>query len=330
MYLETGSPMRGEMLRRVKSFLNECGLDWDEGIGYTCALIEDGKIIACGSLDGATIKCVAVSPAHQGEDLTSRLITDLRARAFERGITHLMLFTKPKNERMFMPFGFYPVMRTDDVLLMENKRGGLDEYIASLKRSEPQEDEFERSIGAIVANCNPVTNGHLHLIRTAAGACDVLHLFILSEEKSEIPAADRLRLAEEACADLENVRVHAAGRYMISSATFPAYFLREKAKVERAHCDLDIRIFAEKIALALGIHKRFIGTEPFSPVTNYYNEQLKARLPDYGIEVTELPRFTCGGESISASRVRALWKTGDFEALRPLVPECTYRYLKGE
>ena len=325
MYLETGSPMRGAQRRRVQEFLSACGLDWDEGICYTCALIEDDEVIACGSLDGATIKCVAVSPMHQGEDLASRILTDLRREAFERGETHLMLFTKPKNERLFAPLGFYPVQRADDVLLMETERHGLENFVAALETGRKPGES-----AAIVANCNPITNGHLHLIRTAAAFCETLHLFILSEEKSEIPAADRIRLVREACAEMKNVRVHPTGPYMISSATFPAYFLRDKAKVERAYCDLDIGIFAEKIAPALGITKRFVGTEPLSRVTDFYNEQLKRRLPEAGIELIEIPRLTCDGEPVSASRVRALWQEGNFEELRPLVPECVYRYLKGE
>ena len=331
VYMETGVPMRGAMREKVCALLSVCGLDWDDGIDATCALIEDDNVIATGSLDGATIKCVAVDPDHQGEDLTARILTGLRGVAFDRGDTHLMLFTKPKNEPMFSPLGFYPVIRTPDVLLMENVRDGLSSYIASLRtQGFRQETPEKQEIGAIVANCNPITNGHLHLIRTAAEVCDTAHLFILSENKSEIPADDRLRLAREACAGFANVYVHPTDRYMISSATFPAYCLRDAAQVERAYCELDIRIFGEKIAPALRINRRFVGTEPFSPITAFYNAQLKERLPDYGVEVVELPRLEADGEAVSASTVRRLWKEKNFDAIRPLVPDCAYRYLKGE
>ena len=115
-----GRPFRGEMLQRLKTFLMLCGLDYDEGVSFTAALEEDGEIIAAGSLDGCTLKCIAVSPMHQGEDLTARLLTELRREAFDRRIERLMLFTKPGNQMLFQSFGFYPVLRTADCLLMEN------------------------------------------------------------------------------------------------------------------------------------------------------------------------------------------------------------------
>ena len=114
---------------------------------------------------------------------------------------------------------------------------------------------------------------------------------------------------------------------MVSSATFPNYFIKDKARVGAIHCDLDIRIFGERIAPALGIKRRFLGTEPNCPVTRYYNEQLASRLPEYGIDVQIIPRCEAEGAAISASRVRALLKEKNFEAIRPLVPEATLEYL---
>ena len=322
MYLAVGRPMTGASLKRLKAFLHACGLDYDEGIDFTCTLEEDGEIIAAASLDGATLKCIAVSPLHQGEDLTARLLTELRREAFDRGCDHLMLFTKPGNQMLFQPFGFYPVMRTADCLLMESRRNGLENYLGGLERMEGER------IGAIVAHCNPFTLGHRHLIETAAGQCDQLHLFILSENKSAFSPQVRMDLAREGCADLKNVHIHPTGPYMVSSATFPSYFIKDKARVDGIHCELDIRIFAEKIAPALGVTHRFVGTEPLCPVTRFYNAQMKALLPGYGIHLVEIPRREAGGEAISASRVRSLLEAGKLEEIRPLVPKSTFAYLE--
>jgi len=322
MYLATGRPMTGTALHKLKSFLHACGLDYDAGIDFTCTLEEDGEIIAAASLDGATLKCIAVSPMHQGEDLTAQLITELRREAFARGYEHLMLFTKPGNQMMFRQFGFYPVMRTADCLLMESRRDGLDSYLHSLERVDGER------IGAIVANCNPFTLGHRCLIEQAAQQCDQLHLFILSERKSAFPPEVRMELARAGCADLKNVHIHPTGPYMVSSATFPSYFIKDKAKVDGIYCDLDIRIFAEKIAPALGITRRFVGTEPNCPVTRFYNEQMKSRLPEYGIELIEISRMEEDGAAISASRVRMLLAENKLMQIRPLVPETTFEYLK--
>lgn len=323
MHLRIGRPMRGQSLEQLKAFLRLCGLDYDEGVDFTAVLIEDDEIVATGSLDGCTLKCIAVSPMHQGEDLSARILTELRREALERGEKQLMLFTKPGNEAMFAPFGFHPLVRTADCLLMEDRREGLARFLAGLER--PSQDV---ETGCIVCNCNPFTLGHRYLIETAAAQVKALHVFVLSEKKSLFPPEVRLKLVREGCSDLKNVFVHETGPYMVSSATFPSYFIKDKARVDEIFCELDIRLFGEKIAPALHIRRRFVGTEPNCPVTRFYNEQLKARLPGYGIELIEIPRRECGGEAISASRVRALMEEGNIEAIRPLVPEITRETIR--
>ena len=323
MHLETGRPMRGQSLEQLKAFLRLCGLDYDAGVDFTAVLVEDDEIIATGSLDGPTLRCIAVSPMHQGEDLSARILTELRREALERGEKHLLLFTKPGNEAMFTPFGFHPLVRTADCLLMEDRREGLARFLAGLER--PAQDA---ETGCIVCNCNPFTLGHRFLIEYAAKQVPALHVFVLSEKKSLFPPDVRLKLVREGCQDLKNVFVHESGPYMVSSATFPSYFIKDKARVDEIYCELDVKLFGEKIAPALRITRRFVGTEPNCPVTRFYNEQLKARLPEYGIELTEIPRRECGGAAISASRVRALMEEGNLEAIRPLVPEITYETIR--
>lgn len=320
MQMEMGRPFRGAKLEKLKSFLSLCGLDYDASISFSCALTEDGEIIAAGSLDGATLKCIAVSPLHQGEDLAARILTELRREAFSRGEEHLMLFTKPRNRMLFSAFGFYPVIRTADCLLMESKRGGFDAYLSSIPR-------FGEGCGAIVANCNPFTLGHRYLIETAARQVKHLYLFILSEERSVFSFADRFALAQAGCRELENVSLHPTGPYMVSSATFPSYFIKDKARLSEVHCALDAALFGEKIAPELGISRRFVGSEPLDPVTQLYNDTLRALLPKYGVELTELPRLEASGEIVSASRVRALMKEGKWEELRPFVPASTLQFL---
>ncbi len=323
MHLETGRPLRGHTLAELKAFLRLCGLDYDAGADFTAVLLEDDEIIATGSLDGCTLKCIAVSPMHQGEDLCARILTELRREALDRGEDRLLLFTKPGNEAMFAPFGFHPLVRTADCLLMEDRRDGLERFLAGLERPE-----VDVETGCIVCNCNPFTLGHRYLIETSAKQVSALHVFVLSEKKSLFSPDVRLKLVKEGCSDLKNVFVHETGPYMVSSATFPSYFIKDKARVDAIYCELDIRLFGERIAPALRINRRFVGTEPNCPVTRFYNEQLKARLPEYGIELTEIPRRECGGEAISASRVRALMEEGNIEAIRPLVPEITYETIR--
>ena len=89
-----------------------------------------------------------------------------------------------------------------------------------------------------------------------------------------------------------------------------------------------MEIFASHFAPALHITRRYVGTEPFSPVTAAYNRAMKAFLPGRGIEVREIPRKAIDGTPISASAVRALLGRGQAQTLHQLVPETTWRYLQ--
>ena len=321
MYLATGNPMEGRMRERLRMFLAENGLAFDDSIRFTAALMEEDEIIATGSLDGATVKCVAVSPDHQGEDLTARIMTVLVQKAAEDGFHHLMLYTKPRNQHLFAPLGFHPVIRTADVLLMENRRGGLNGFLAEL--AKPADDR--QPVGCIVAHANPFTLGHRYLIETAAAQCAWLHVFILSEDRGMFTPEERLQMAKEGCSDLSNVLIHPTGPYMVSSSTFPTYFLKEKHRAGDIHCELDVRLFGEKIAPALGVTRRYVGTEPNCAVTAQYNAQMKRLLPAYGVDVIEIERKTLAGNVISASRVREKLAAG--ESVSGLLPESTLKII---
>lgn len=321
MYMVTGRPFSGRMLEKLKAFLAGCSLDYDSGISFSATLVEDGEIIATGSLDGSTIKCVAVSPERRGEDLCAPILTALRGEAFERGRAHLMLYTKPANETLFTSFGFYPLVRTGDCLLMENSRDALARYLASV--ATPQSG----SVGCVVANCNPFTLGHRYLIESAAKCCDRLHVFILSEDRGILPPETRLEIASEACRDIPNADFYPTDMYMVSAATFPDYFIRDKSRRDEIYCGLDLKLFATRIAPALRLTKRFVGTEPYSETTRHYNEAMKRLLPPCGIEVSEIARLEADGQAVSASRVRALIAESRLRDVRPLVPENCFEAL---
>lgn len=323
-YEEFGEPFSGRKKSKLQNFLKSMELKYDEGVEYTVNLVtQDGDIAATGSLQQNVLKCVAVDDRYQGMGLSSKVVTLLMNRAMEKGNTHLFVFTKPKNIAMFSDLGFFKIIETDDVLLMENTRDGIKKYVQSLER--PQKENG--TVGAIVANCNPFTNGHRYLIETAASRCDVLHLFVLSEDRSAFPAAVRYELVKEGIKGIDNVILHHTSDYLISSAVFPTYFIKEQGRAESINCELDLRIFCEYFAKELGITRRFVGTEPFCPVTSAYNAAMKKTLGEYGIEVVEIPRKKEQDVEISASRVRACMKEGDYETIKNIVPQSTLDFL---
>ena len=321
MDVELSLRPKGRKQEQWGAFLAAAGLEADEGVERTVLVWDEGEIIATGSRQDNILKCIAVSEARQGEGLTATVLTALRQDAFDAGHKHLFLYTKPKNKWMFGSLFFYPVAQTADVLLMENRRGGITEFLAQLPVSP-----CEGKVGAAVMNCNPFTRGHRYLIETAAKECDRLYVFVLSEDKSEFSAHDRMEMVKRGTADLPNVTVLPTGPYLISSATFPTYFLKEREKATQVQCRLDIEIFTKYFVPKFGITHRFVGTEPLSPMTAQYNAALKQHLTN--VELREIPRLEAEGAPVSASRVRALLKEGDFAALEALLPPTTLDYLR--
>lgn len=320
MDIELTRCLQGAKREKWISFLKKAGLEPDEQVQSTVLIWEDGELIATGSRQDNLLKCIAVDPMHQGEGLTATLLTKLRQDAFQNGYSHLFLYTKPKNEFMFSSLFFYPIAKTDQVLLMENKRGGITDFVNSLPQTEAA-----GTVGAVVMNCNPFTKGHQYLIETAAKECDRVYVFVLSEDKSHFSAKDRLEMVKQGTRNLKNVTVLPTGPYLISSATFPTYFLKEREKATQIQCLLDIEVFARYYAPKFGITRRYVGTEPLSPMTNQYNEALKAHLPGKGIELREVPRLMEENAPVSATTVRSCLDRPD--KLRQLVPETTYEYL---
>ena len=123
-----------------------------------------------------------------------------------------------------------------------------------------------------------------------------------------------------------SVVCHRSGPYLISSATFPSYFLKDEAAVIQGHARLDLALFGQ-IAKALNITARYAGEEPSSQVTGLYNQVMARELPKEGIRFIEVPRKTLGEVPISASTVRKLIYDGNLGAIRPLVPEPTWQFF---
>lgn len=322
MEMEILPRLSGKKLSCWEALLAETGLRPDGTPDSTVLIWEGDTLAAAGSREKNILKYLAVSPAFRGEDLTATLLTHLRQDGFGAGYHHLFLYTKPENRRLFSSLFFYPIMETDQVLLMENRKNGIGQFLDSLPAPDTGKDA-----GAVVMNCNPFTLGHRYLIETAASRCERLYVFVLSEESPPFTARQRLDLVTEGTKDLKNVTVLPTGPYLISSATFPTYFLKDREGADRVHCELDIAIFARYYAPRFGITRRFVGTEPLSPLTDRYNQSLMEHLPQKGIAVEQIPRLEKEGVPISASAVRALLGTGEQDAVSALVPETTLRFL---
>ena len=324
-YISQVDPKDSRGMAMVDALLSREGIRRDGNLDYTCALFdEDGQAVATGSCFGNTLRCFAVSGAHQGEGLLNQVVTHLVDYQAARNQFHLFLYTKAETALFFAGLGFHEIARVDGKLVfMENRRGGFSGYLKQLEKSRR-----DGVSSAVVMNANPFTLGHQFLVEQAAASCDTLHLFIVSEDRSFFPFSVRRKLVELGTAHLPNVVLHDCGPYMISSATFPSYFLKDEEDVAEGQARLDVEVF-RKIAEVLNVTSRWAGEEPLSRVTGLYNRVMREELPRAGIRFVEIPRAAFSGEPISASTVRTCLRNGDFSTLEKIVPAATMEYLAG-
>ena len=204
----------------------------------------------------------------------------------------------------------------------------LEKYLAEIENKAFNIDFSDKKNGAIIMNCNPFTRGHRYLIEIAAKEVEILLIFVLEEDKSLFRFQDRFQMVKDGTEDLKNVYVFASGKFMISSLTFPEYFIKEQMQNVKINPVADVQMFAKYIAPRFNVSIRFVGTEPKDKVTEQYNRSLKELLPAYGIQLIEIPRRECMGKVITATEVRKLLKEGRYEKLKSLVPDTTYEYLR--
>ena len=314
--------------KALERFLAKHALLYEEDIDAAFGVYDlAGALRACGCAAGSLLKCFAAEDTLRGQNVLGPLVSALMQNRFSRGIYDIFVVTRAKNEPLFAACGLYPVARSSELAMMENRRNGPAAFFQRCLR----EEDAGKTAGAIVMNANPFTLGHRFLVEYAAARCDVLYVFVVEEDRSFFPSDVRYRLVRDGTADLPNVRVHYGGHYMISGATFPTYFLKKEEPATALQAELDAILFAESIAPVLHITNRFAGSEPDDAVTALYNETMRTVLPARGIAFTEVPRYEIGGQAVSASLVREKLRSGEPLAnFAALLPPVTRAYLENE
>lgn len=305
------------------SLLEKVGLAHDEEIDYTIGIYQNDQLIATGSLYINILKCLAIDPEFQQENLLTKLVDCLKGKLVE-GETHYFVYTKPEMIPQFKGLGFNEIVRTSELVFMEQGGPDFQDYMRELASYK----QPTKKNGAIVMNANPFTNGHLYLVTEAAKENETVYVFVVSEDRSLFKTATRMALVKEGVKYLSNVVVLPTRDYSVSSATFPSYFLKNRTPraIARSQALMDARLFKERIASFLVIGNRYVGEEPFSPVTAIYNEAM-AEVFSTDIQLKILPRQRFGEEIISASLVRRLMKVGDLAYIKQIVPVTTYQEI---
>lgn len=298
-----------------------------------------GAIIAGAGIAGDVIKCLAVDQEYRSEGLLVPLVS--RILSF-RGGAPAKVFTKPEYQAVFESMGFHLLASSSLAILLENGRG-LQQYCDYLRAQA-----LPGRCGVVVMNANPFTLGHRYLLEQASAQVDHLYVIPVMEDVSEFTYAERLAMIQAGAPD--NVHVLQGSDYVISSATFPTYFLKDLSKAAETHMALDLDLYNRWIAPALGASVRFVGSEPFDALTNHYNTLIPnaVLIPRYVLPTASARPTSAGNwfsqrfaknqfpadnamptpaEAVSASRVRKALADGHFWEAASMCPESTWPYL---
>ena len=314
-----------QLFEDLKTFLENNSLRW-EGAPDRCLVIRDeGKILASAAIQGKVVKYVSVDSSLRETGWATKLVSEIIEDAFQRGNTHLFLFTKPESAPSFENMAFRPVAAHGSMALLECGMRSVKDYAERLKKHRSPGTN-----GAIVMNANPFTLGHRYLIETAAKQVDRLHVFMVKEDKSAFSSDVRYRLVAQGTKDLNNVLVHRGSEYILSHVTFPSYFIKKADDIASQQAGLDVEVFMRHIVPALDIKVRFVGNEPLDAATNNYNLKMKEILSRGQISVVEIDRLSRDEKIISASMVRKLLIAGQTDEAFTYLPEVTQKFLNSE
>jgi len=305
------------------SFLRDYNIDYEWDITYSIMVYDQEELIATASLSNNVMKCFLVKPEYVHNHITNMMFHHLVHILEEQQITHYFVFTNPFNEEIFTSLHMKRIVKTMNTVLLE---GG--EFITDvLQKLKHTYHISSHKKAAVIINANPMTNGHLYLIETAAKENKEVLVFVVSEDLSSFPFADRFAIIKEACAHLENVTVLPTLSYLVSKLTFPKYFLKEDQLIQDEQTLVDVLVYKEFYAKIFHINRRYLGEEPYSFNTNKYNQVLKDYL---GLNVVIIPRKEKDHKAISASLVRQLIKADKISKIKEFVPDATVRYLESE
>lgn len=292
-----------------------------QAIDQTIGIFEGERLVATGSIAGNVLKYIAVcNKGRESGTYFNTIVSDLLAKLAQQKIFHVFVFTKPEYVDSFEHVGFNALAFSEFGAILETGDTSITDYLNKIPKFD------NGSTAGIVMNANPFTLGHRYLVETAAKNNDHVYVFVVNTDASLFTTTERTQMVKDGVADLDNVTVVSGSDYMVSYATFPAYFLKSQSDQVVYQTTLDALIFKNWIAKNLNIQTRYLGSEPVSKTTAIYNQVLKDILePQVKVEIID--RKTLDQKIISARDVRLAIKDNDLAKLNGLVTSTTLKFI---
>lgn len=309
----------GRLRREAEQLLADNGLQPDLPAYYLGAYDSADRLVAGAGLEGNVIKCLAINCEQRGEALANRIISRLLERAVQNGHDNVFVFTKPPYAELFASLSFHLVGQSPDAVLLESNPRGIAAYRDSLKALRRN-----GRCGVAVMNCNPMTQGHLYLIRQAVRKVDTLFIIPLNSDHQEFTYAERRAILQEELKGIPQAVLCPGSDYLVSPASFPTYFIKEASRRADAQIALDCDIFNRHIAPSLQVCCRFVGSEPQDAATARYNELMMSELQ---VDTIVTERLATNGQPISASTLRRALHAGHAAPSLPLAAPAAVPYV---
>lgn len=298
-------------------FIQEAGLNFD-GCDEAFIIRENGKIVATAAYDGNILKLFAVLESRREEGFIPQLVTFIKDILFKKGIKQTFIYTKPEYENVFTSIFYKVLAKTDKIVLLTDDYDDYYKWIDSIK-------ELGDYTCAVVMNANPFTKGHRYLMDVVQREVTNIIVFVVEEDSSLFSFKDRFRMVKKGLEDIW-LEVVPGGKYIISKASFPSYFLKKSDDISKEYAKLDADLFIGRIAKDLGIKIRYVGEEPEDQLTNSYNEALIERSKDSNLEIRVVKRLEVNGKPVSASFVRENLDNKDL--IKNYLPDSTIKILE--
>lgn len=298
-------------------FIEDAGLHFD-GCEEAYAIRDNGKIVATAAYEGNILKLFAVDKSRREEGFIPQLVTYIKDILFSKGIKQTFIYTKPEYENVFTSMFYTVLAKTDKIILLTDDINDYNKWIESIK-------ELGTFTTAIVMNANPFTKGHRYLMDVVQREVTNIIVFVVEEDSSEFSFKDRFKMVQKG---LENIwlEVVPGGKYIISKASFPSYFLKNTDDISKEYAKLDADLFVGRIAKDLGIKIRYVGDEPNDELTDSYNKALIERAKESNLEIRVIKRLEVDGKPVSASFVRK--NLNDMDLIKDYLPKTTIEILE--
>ena len=228
----------------------------------------------------------------------------------------IQIFSKTLNESE--SYDYLQKILTNESLLENSLNSVLETLLKDVKISDNQHNLLKEDFlkeyrnGFIEVNCNPMTIGHVYLIKTALKFLEKNapkgKLFILVVQKDSlsnnaINFETRFKIVQEVCKKLQKESfieiVVVSNKNVLAGDVFTGYQKADKNTQESYEGGTNaMKLFAHFLAPMLNVGYRFFGTEEYDVTTNKYNEDAKKICPPLGIKVCILKRLSVKATNI--------------------------------